>query len=78
MPSGLYKIAYDESVSTNVLISLIEETECKNSVICHNPKCIIKSLTKLVDLSSFSLNTEKLGNLTDNYIVSNKKIKLSI
>jgi hypothetical protein len=36
---------------------------------------MIKSLAKLGDLFRLPLNNERLGKLTENYVVSNQKIK---
>lgn len=78
IPSGVYNIADDESLSTNELIKLISESLGKKPFIWHIPKIIVKSISKIGDLFRFPLNTERLGKLTENYIVSNKKIKLAI
>jgi hypothetical protein len=39
------------------------------------PVQIIKSLVKLSDVLRLLLNSERLGKLTENYVVSNQKIK---
>ena len=75
IPSGLYHIADDDPLSTNELIKLISERQGKQSFIWHTPKIIINTLSKLGDLLRLPLNTESLNKLTENYIVSNKKIK---
>jgi nucleoside-diphosphate-sugar epimerase len=78
IPSGVYNIADDEALSTNELIKLISESVGKKPTIWQIPKLIVKSISKIGDLFRFPLNTERLGKLTENYIVSNKKIKLAI
>ena len=78
IPSGVYNIADDEALSTNELVKLISESEGKKPFIWHIPKYIVISISKIGDLFRFPLNTERLGKLTENYIVSNKKIKLAI
>jgi nucleoside-diphosphate-sugar epimerase len=78
IPSGVYNIADDEAISTNQLISFIAEGQGKKSYILKIPKFIIILLSKLGDLFRLPLNTERINKLTENYIVSNKKIKLAI
>lgn len=78
IPSGIYNIADDNSLSTNELIKLISQCQRKQSFIWHTPKLIIKILSKLGDFLRLPLNTERLNKLTENYIVSNKKIKKAI
>jgi nucleoside-diphosphate-sugar epimerase len=76
--SGVYNVADDESISTNELIGLIAESQRKNVNILKIPRFIIISLLKFGDLFKLPLNSERLNKLTENYIVSNKKIKLAI
>ena len=78
IPSGVYNIADDEALSTNELIRLIAESQGKKSFIWNTPKSIIKSLSKLGDLCRLPLNTERLSKLTENYVVSNQKLKNAI
>ena len=76
--SGVYNVADDEAISTNKLISWIAESKGKNSYILNIPQFLIKTLSKLGDLFSLPLNTERLQKLTETYMVSNKKIKNAI
>lgn len=78
IPSGVYNIADDEAISTNDLIRLIANNQNKNSIILFIPKLIIKTISKLGDLMRLPLNSERLNKLTENYIVSNTKIKKAI
>jgi nucleoside-diphosphate-sugar epimerase len=78
IPSGVYNIADDEVLSTNELIKLIAETEGRMPFIWHIPKSIIKSISKIGDLFRLPLNTERLGKLTESFIVSNQKLKNAI
>ena len=78
IPSGIYNVADDEAISTNELIGLIAEGQEKKLYILKIPKFIIIPLSKLGDLFRLPFNTERLNKLTENYIVSNKKIKLAI
>jgi len=78
IPSGVYNIADDEVFSTNELIRLIAKSQGKKSFIWDTPKFIIKSISKLGDVFRLPLNTERLSKLTENYVVSNQKLKKAI
>jgi nucleoside-diphosphate-sugar epimerase len=78
IPSGVYNIADDESISTNELIDLIANSQNKNSKIWFIPRFIIKALSKLGDFLRLPLNSQRLKKLTETYIVSNNKIKKAI
>jgi nucleoside-diphosphate-sugar epimerase len=72
--SGIYNVADDGSVSTNELISLIGETINKKVVLLNWPPPLIRSMAIIGDFLSLPLNSERLKKLTENYVVSNKKI----
>ena len=76
--SGIYNIADDDPISTNQLIQLISESQGKKTFIFKIPKPLIKFLAKSGDLFGLPLNSERLNKLTENFIVSNKKIKLAL
>ncbi len=78
IPSGIYNVADDEPVSTNEIIRLIAENQCKKPFILNTPKFIVNSFSKLGDVFRLPLNTERLSKLTESYIVSNKKLKNAI
>jgi nucleoside-diphosphate-sugar epimerase len=78
IPSGIYNIADDDPVSTNELISLISDSQFKAARIWNIPKFIIFTFAKIGNIFKFPLNTERLQKLTENYIVSNNKIKEAI
>ncbi len=78
IPSGVYNVADDEPISTNELINLISLGLEKKSHIWNIPQSLIKLFSKIGDLLSLSLNTEILSKLTENYIVSNNKIKKNL
>jgi len=78
IPSGIYNIADDDPISTNELIKLISVSQNRRSLILHLPKKLIKWVAKLGDLCKLPLNSERLQKLTENYIVSNDKIKKAI
>jgi nucleoside-diphosphate-sugar epimerase len=76
--SGIYNVADDEALSTNEIIRMIAEQHGRKAYILKIPNYIVKILSKLGDLFKLSFNTERLNKLTQNYVVSNKKIKLAI
>jgi nucleoside-diphosphate-sugar epimerase len=76
--SGIYNICDDEPLSTNEVINIISNSLNTNTLILKIPKFLIKSLSKLGDFIKLPLNTERLLKLTNNFIVSNDKIKNAI
>ena len=76
--SGIYHIADDESISTNELIQIICEAMGKKAAIWHLNKSMMKSIAKLGSILHLPLNTERLAKLTENYVVSNAKIKKAL
>jgi len=75
---GIYNLADDEPLSTREIIRLIAESQGKNPVIWNIPRKLIIALAYLGDLVHLPLNRERLKKLTDNYRVSNTKIKTSL
>lgn len=73
--SGVYNIADDEAISTNELINIIAATIEKKPLILKLPKQLIYNFAKLGDILKLPLNSNKLQKLTENYVVSNQKIK---
>ena len=78
IPSGVYNIADDETISTNELINLIYVGLGKKPHIWNIPKSLIKAFSKLGDLFRLPFNSERLYKLTETYVVSNKKLKNAI
>lgn len=75
LPSGVYNFADDDFVSTNDLIQIIGEAVGKKSRLWKIPKSLIDIVAKCGDICKLPLNTERLTKLTENYRVSNQKIK---
>ena len=78
IPSGIYNIADDEPLSTNDIIKLISESQEKNTIILKIPQILIIIFSKLGDILGLPLNKDSLNKLTENYVVSNQKIKQAI
>lgn len=72
--SGIYNLSDDQNLSTNELIILIGKTLKKKNLILNINSSIIKFLAKFGDYTKLPLNTERLDKLTENYMVSNRKI----
>lgn len=74
IPSGVYQVADDESLSTNQLIELLGTSLGKKSRMLKLSQNWIKAIAKLGDHLHIPLNSERLQKLTENYVVSNHKI----
>jgi nucleoside-diphosphate-sugar epimerase len=78
IPSGVYQVSDDESLSTNELIELLGSSLDKKSCIWSIPVSWIRSFAKLGDTLHLPLNSERLQKLTENYVVSNHKVVKAI
>ena len=76
--SGIYNVSDDESISTTELVSIISNACNKKTKIWNLPIILILSMGKIGDFFKLPFDTEKLNKLTENYQVSNQKIKLAI
>lgn len=76
--SGVYQVADDEALSTNEVVEILAKSITKKVKLWTIPKSLIFVLAKLGDWLHLPINTERLNKLTENYIVSNKKIKSAI
>lgn len=74
IPSGIYQVSDDVSLSTNELIHLLGISLDKKNKILNIPSSWVKRLATLGDLLHLPLNSERLQKLTENYVVSNQKI----
>ena len=76
--SGIYHIGDDEALSTNELIALMCEVLGRKPHIWKMNKRMMESCAGLGSLLHLPLNTERLRKLTENYVVSNEKIKAAL
>ena len=76
--SGIYNMADDKTLSTNQLVAIISKTISKKTKILNIPKFLINFIAKLGDFLPLPINSERLQKLTENYEVSNTKIKKAI
>lgn len=78
VPSGIYHMADDEALSTNELIQIICEGIGKKAHIWQIPKGVMNSLAKIGGVLHLPLNPLRMQKLTENYVVSNAKIKSAV
>jgi nucleoside-diphosphate-sugar epimerase len=76
--SGIYNIADDISLSTIDLVEIISELLNKPTRVFKLPKLFVRFIAKIGDFIPILLNSERLQKLTENYEVSNLKIKKAI
>jgi nucleoside-diphosphate-sugar epimerase len=76
--TGVYNLSDDEPLSTLELVRLISEVENKSPKIWNTPRAMIKLIAKLGNILRLPLNEERLEKLTENYLVSNQKIKAEL
>jgi len=69
IPSGIYNISDDETLSTNELIHLMARVMDKSARIWNVSPKLISGLAKIGAIIHFSLNTERLQKLTENYMI---------
>jgi len=73
--TGTYHIADDDALDTNQVIQLIGESLNQKVYLIPIPKRFITFIARLGDLLHLPLNSERLSKLTENYLVSNQKLK---
>lgn len=76
--SGIYHIGDDEALSTNELISLMCKAMGRKPHIWKLNRRMMEGCAKLGTWLHLPLNTERLRKLTENYVVSNAKIKAAL
>ena len=78
VPSGIYHMGDDEALSTNELIEVICEAIGKKAHIWRIPKGLMNGVAKVGGWLHLPLNPLRMQKLTENYVVSNKKIKSAL
>ena len=76
--SGIYHMGDDEALSTNELIALMCEVMGKEPHIWKMNRKMMEGCAGLGTLLHLPLNTERLRKLTEDYVVSNEKIKSAL
>jgi nucleoside-diphosphate-sugar epimerase len=75
---GIYHMADDEPLSTNELIKVICESMGRTAQIWYLPQKLMNVLAWIGGKIHLPLNPERLRKLTENYVVSNSKIKAAL
>jgi len=78
VPSGIYNIGDDEALSTNELIEVMCKTMNRKSRIWKINRRLMEGFAKIGTWIHFPLNSERLRKLTENYVVANEKLKMSL
>ena len=76
--SGIYHMGDDEALSTNELITLMCRALERKPHIWKINRGLMEFCARLGTLLHLPLNTERLRKLTENYVVSNAKIKAAL
>ena len=76
--SGIYHMGDDEALSTNELIEVICSALGKKAHIWNIPRGLMNGVAKIGDVLHLPLNSMRMQKLTENYVVSNAKIKAAL
>lgn len=76
--SGIYHMGDDEALSTNELIAVMCEAMGKKAHIWRIPKSLMNGVAKIGGWLHLPLNPLRMQKLTENYVVSNAKIKKAL
>lgn len=75
---GVYHVADDEALSTNTVVDILAYSLNAKPKLWKISPVFIKFLAKIGDLLHLPLTTERLNKLTENYVISNNKIKMAL
>ena len=78
IPTGIYHMGDDDALSTNELIAAMCQVLGKKPHIWKLNKGMMEGCAGVGSLLHLPLNTERLRKLTENYVVSNAKIKQAL
>lgn len=78
LQSGIYQFSDDTAISTNKLVELIAKSTSKNPKLWNIPRNLLRFVARIGDVLKLPLNSERLKKLTENYVVSNQKIKSAL
>ena len=76
--SGIYQVGDDEPLSTNKLIKFISASVERKAVIWNLPQGLMYRAVCVLGFFHLPLNKERLKKLTENFVVSNQKIKSAL
>lgn len=75
LPSGIFHVADNESVSTHQIIEIIKQVTGRRVVNLALPKSLVIGIAKIGDFIPIILNSKRLKKMTSNLLVSNEKSK---
>ena len=78
IPSGVYHVADDVALSTIEVVRILATSLDKKSFFWAIPKTIVKGLACVGDVFRLPINTERLNKMTENFVVSNQRIKAAV
>ena len=78
LDGGIYHMADDEAMSTNELIEVMCEVMGRKARIWKINRNLMEAVATIGTWLHLPLNRERLGKLTENYVVSNVKIKKAL
>ena len=76
--SGIYQVGDDEPLSTNKLIELISASVGRKAFIWNLSQGLMNKVVCILGFFHLPLNKERLKKLTENFVVSNQKIKSAL
>ena len=76
--SGVYHLADDDPISTNEIVELIAKAKNKKTRIWNVNRAFITAMAKIGTVCRLPFNSEQLQKLTENYVVSNEKVKKAL
>jgi nucleoside-diphosphate-sugar epimerase len=76
--SGIYNVSDDEALSTNKVVSVLAASLNSRPRLWKIPKGMVRFVARIGNVLRLPLTTDRLNKLTENYIVSNQKIKNAI
>jgi len=76
--SGVYNLADDERLSTNELVVLIARALGRRSNVWSVPVALVNAVARAGTFLHLPFNDERLKKLTENYMVSNVKVKTAL
>ncbi len=77
-PSGIYHMGDDEALSTSELIEVMCSALGKKAHIWRIPRGLMNGMARVGDWLHLPLNSLRMQKLTENYVVSNAKIKAAL
>lgn len=78
VPTGIYNLADDQTLSTNELVRLIATALGNKPAIWKVPRPLIRAAARLGDILPLPLNSQRMRKLTGSFVVSNQKLKTAL